>query len=170
MQKPLIRLLLWFGIMAILTVVAMSIWFIVWNGDQSTESLKWLQFLQTSATFLIPPILCAWLWDDHHRPFEWLKMNRGIRWQTAVLAILIMICAIPGINLLADWNSRIELPESLASIEQILNLWIILLHWMRMTKHRGRSISELQAQPYEAITQTETTGEDCGYLSVVPQS
>ena len=120
MQKPLIRLLLWFGIMAILTVVAMSIWFIVWNGDQSTESLKWLQFLQTSATFLIPPILCAWLWDDHHRPFEWLKMNRGIRWQTAVLAILIMICAIPGINLLADWNSRIELPESLASIEQIL--------------------------------------------------
>ena len=93
---------------------------IIWGGSQSTESLKWLQFIQTTATFLLPPILCAWLWDEEHKPFWWLRMDVPVQWQNILLAVVIMVCAVPGINLLADLNSRVELPKSLEFIEQIL--------------------------------------------------
>ena len=73
--------------------------------------------MQTVATFLLPPVLCAWLWDNNRKPFAWLKMDTAMSGQTALLAIGIMVCAIPAINLLADLNSRIELPESLSAIE-----------------------------------------------------
>lgn len=119
MRNILFRILLWLAVIAIFTLTAMGIWLIACNGSQSTESLKWLQFLQTIGTFTLPPILCAWLWNDH-KPFTWLKLNKGISWQTALFAIGIMICAIPAINLLADLNSRIVLPKSLDFIEQFL--------------------------------------------------
>ena len=106
--------------MSVLTVIAMGVWMIILGGSQSTESLKWLQFLQTVATFLLPSILCAWLWDEGHKPFRWLKMDVPVQWQNILLAVVIMICAVPGINLLADLNSRVELPKSLEFIEQIL--------------------------------------------------
>ena len=110
----------WLGIMAGLTILAMGIWYLALDGSQTTSSLKWLQLLQTLGTFLIPPILCAWMWDTNHRPFAWLKLNQKTHWSLFVIAVGIMVCAIPGINLLADLNSRVELPKSLDFIEQIL--------------------------------------------------
>ena len=120
MKRKLIQILLWLGAMSVLTAIAMGAWMIIWGGSQSTESLKWLQFIQTTATFLIPPILCAWLWDEEHKPFRWLRMDVPVQWQNILLAVVIMVCAVPGINLLADLNSRVELPKSLEFIEQIL--------------------------------------------------
>ena len=104
--------------MAVLTLLAIGGWLLI-DGSQSTASLKWLQFLQTVGTFLIPPFVCACLWDHDRQPLRWLHMNRVAHWQVFLLAIGIMLCAIPGINLLADLNSRIELPKSLDFIEQI---------------------------------------------------
>ena len=120
MDKGFTRFLFWLGIIAVLTACAMGIWVALGGDSSSTLSLKWLQFLQTTATFALPPILCAWVWSEGHRPFQWLRLDRGISWQMALLAIGIMVCAIPAINLLADLNSRIVLPKSLESIEQIL--------------------------------------------------
>lgn len=122
MQKPLIRILFWLGIMAVLTALAMGFWMVVWAGSQETESLKWLQFLQTTATFLLPPILGAWLWSESHHLLAWLKLDKGFSWDIALLAIGIMVCAVPAINLLADLNGRFELPKSLAFIEEKLKL------------------------------------------------
>ena len=59
------------------------------------------------------------MWDESRRPAHWLKMDKGAGWPVFLFAVLIMVCAIPGINLLADLNSRIVLPESLGFIEQI---------------------------------------------------
>ena len=124
-KKIFTRILIWVGIMAGLTLLAMVVWTLLFHGSQTTSSLKWLQFLQTIATFLIPPILCAWMWDERRHPFRWLKLScqpSAVSRQNSVvlflLAVGIMICAIPGINLLADWNSRIQLPKSLDFIEQ----------------------------------------------------
>ena len=122
MQKWFIRILVWLSVVAILTVLAMGIWMVVWGGSQATESLKWLQLLQTTATFLLPPVLCAWLWSENHHPLAWLKLDKGFSWEIALLAVGIMICAIPAINLLADLNGRVVLPKSLAFIEEKLKL------------------------------------------------
>ena len=119
-MKIFVRIVVWLGIMAGLTLLAMGIWYIALGGSQSTESLKWLQLLQTIGTFLLPPILCAWIWDANHKPFTWLKLDKGTDWKVLLICIAIMIVAIPGINLLADLNSRVSLPKSLESIEQIL--------------------------------------------------
>jgi hypothetical protein len=106
--------------MAVLTLIAMGLWYAGWHGSQATESLKWLQFLQTTGTFLLPPVLCAWLWSESRQPFQWLKMDAAPDGKILGLAVAIMVCAVPGINLLAEWNSHVQLPESLASIEQML--------------------------------------------------
>ena len=118
-MKLFTRIVTWLGIMAVLTLLAMGIWMLLSGDSQSTESLKWLQFAQMTATFLLPPVLCAWLWDENHKPFSWLKIDKGADGMLFMLAVGMMVCAVPAINLLADLNSRIELPESLASIEQI---------------------------------------------------
>ncbi|MBO7457572.1 MAG: CPBP family intramembrane metalloprotease [Paludibacteraceae bacterium] len=132
MQKRFLKILVWLGLMSVLTVLAMGAWMVIWHGSQSTESLKWLQLLQTMGTFLLPPILCAWLWDSNHQPFRWLHMDKGASWQVFALAVLIMICAIPAINLLADLNSRISLPDSMASIER----------WMRAMEENAAALTE----------------------------
>jgi len=120
MHKPLIRILYWLGFMALLTAIAMILWVVVSGGSHSTTSLKWLQFMQTIATFLLPSILGAWIWSEGHKPFTWLRLTQTTHWSHYLLAVGIMLCAVPGINFLADLNSRIVLPESLGFIEQIL--------------------------------------------------
>ncbi len=112
--------MIWLGLMAALTLAAMGIWYLVSGGSQTTESLKWLQFLQTLGTFLCPAILGAWIWSEDHRPFRWLRLTSMPGWQEFLLAIAIMVCALPAINLLADLNGQVELPESLDFIEQKL--------------------------------------------------
>ena len=119
MKKKFIQILEWLGIMAVLTVIALLGW-TIGGGNQTTASLKWLQFVQTVATFLLPPVICAWMWDAGRKPFQWLRLGRGAKAWVFVWAVAVMVCAIPGINLLADLNSRVELPESLDFIEQIL--------------------------------------------------
>ena len=118
MRYRFVQILVWLGIMAVLTLLAAGLWYAVLGNDQSTEGLKWLQLFQTVGTFLLPPICCAWIWDVDHKPFRLLQMDRGADWKLFLLAIGIMICAAPAINLLADWNSKVELPECLDSIEQ----------------------------------------------------
>ena len=109
--------------MAVLTLLAAGLWYAVLGNDQSTEGLKWLQLFQTIGTFLLPPICCAWLWDADHKPFSLLQMDRTADGKLFLLAIGIMICAIPAINLLADLNGRVKLPESLDFIEQKLKAY-----------------------------------------------
>ena len=106
--------------MAVLTALAMILWMLLSGGSRTTESLKWLQFVQTIATFLLPSILGAWLWSEGHKPLAWLRLTKTTHWSHYLLAIGIMLCAVPGINFLADLNSRVSLPESLGFIEQIL--------------------------------------------------
>ena len=119
MGKRLVRIVIWLGVMAALTLLCMGLWLAVFKGSRTTESLKWLQLMQTAGTFLLPPVLCAMLWDENRKPFSWLGLSVTPDWKTAVLAVGTMLAAVPAINLLADLNSRIDLPESLDSIERI---------------------------------------------------
>ena len=119
MKNRFVQILIWLGIMSVLTMLGMGLWLVFSGGSQTTESLKWLQLCQTLGTFLLPPIICAWIWDENRKPFRWLKMDQKVGWKSIVWAIGIMVLAIPAINLLADLNSRVDLPESLDFIEQI---------------------------------------------------
>ena len=112
------RIVVWIGLMIAFTMVVSVGWLLSDVDKTATSSLKWLQCIQTLSLFLLPALLCAWWWDGDHRPFRWLRMDRMISWHVVGLAALVMVCAIPGINLLADLNNRIVLPECLSSLEQ----------------------------------------------------
>lgn len=108
------KTLVWFALMAVFTTVMFIVWFI-WGDPQSVSSLKWLQLMQSFAVFVLPAICGAWLWSA--RPFEWLHLDRGFTWRTALYAIAIMIAALPGINLLSDLNRQLSLPAFLEPLE-----------------------------------------------------
>ena len=113
-----VRVVVWIGLMIAFTMVVSVGWLLSDVDKTATSSLKWLQCIQTLSLFLLPALLCAWWWDGDHRPFRWLRMDKMISWRVVGLAALVMVCAIPGINLLADLNNRIVLPECLSSLEQ----------------------------------------------------
>lgn len=112
-----VKLLQWFGTMALLTAVALVIYRFLPN-PQSVTSLKILQLLQTFSIFLLPPLIVAWLWS--RQPMEWLYLNRAVSWKTGALAVLLMVTALPAINLIAYWNQQMVFPEALAPLEQFL--------------------------------------------------
>ena len=117
-EKIFSRIVVWIGLMIAFTMVVSVGWLLSDVDKTATSSLKWLQCVQTLSLFLLPALLCAWWWDDDHRPFRWLRMDVKSAWRVVGLAALVMVCAIPGINLLADLNNRIVLPECLSSLEQ----------------------------------------------------
>ena len=117
MKRGIIKFLIWFGIMIGLVIMSAMIWSLIFGNSQTVTALKWLQFLQTAGMFLLPPVICAWIWDEYHRPLRWLKMDRGTHWVHFILAFGIMIVALPAINLFADLNSLIPLPESMVQSE-----------------------------------------------------
>ena len=113
-----VRVVIWLALIVFFMLVSMGVWMVCVSDQAAVGSLKWLQFLQTIGIFLLPALLGVWLLSDDHRPFHWLRMDRMISWRVVGLAALVMVCAIPGINLLADLNNRIVLPECLSSLEQ----------------------------------------------------
>lgn len=127
-EKTFSKIVLWVGLVIAFTMVVS--WLLGDVKNPSTSLLKWLQLVGVVVTFLLPPLLCAWVWEDKHRPFHWLRMDRMISWRVVGLAALVMVCAIPGINLLADLNgrilaelnNRIVLPECLSSLERFFRL------------------------------------------------
>lgn len=109
---------LWLAIMLLLTLIVMAIWTVLPINHQAIGSLKWFQFVQTLATFFVPPLIVAWLCSDN--PKRWLQFDAAPKWWMFVGAILVMIMALPGINLLADWNSRMSLPDWLKPLEDLM--------------------------------------------------
>ena len=117
MKQKLIQILVWLGLLFVGTVVSVMLWTLLFHGSTSVGAQKWLQFFSVIGTFLIPPIVCAYLWDADHRADRWLQMDRGTDWRHFVMAIGIMIVALPAINLFAYLNSLIPMPQSAIDAE-----------------------------------------------------
>lgn len=116
-SSTMVRLLLWFMIMVVLTMLVMVV-FYACPDHTSTLALKALQFFQTCATFLMPPFIVAYLFSE--RPLAWLGWRQPIVGREAVMATVLIVVAMPGINLLGYWNSQLSLPDCLAPLEAFL--------------------------------------------------
>ena len=120
MKKKFFQILIWLGILFGCTIVAVAVGMLLFRGNIGSEPggktpvyvEKWLQFIQVVGMFVAPPIICATIWDEHHQPQQWLKIDRGTDWTHFLMAVGIMIVAIPAINLFAYLNSLIPMPES----------------------------------------------------------
>lgn len=104
----------WLCCMVLLTMAAFALW-ILMPDKTSVESLKWFQFIQTTATFLLPPFLMAYLWSG--KPIKWLCLDQSVPMKSAIIAVCLMLVASPGINLLSYLNQQMTLPACFSGIE-----------------------------------------------------
>lgn len=90
---------------------------VIQNADspESIPILKFLQIFNTLGLFLIPAFLFAVLFKSN--PLSYLKLNRPIQVIAVFLVPLIFISYLPIINLSVEFNALLELPESLAFLE-----------------------------------------------------
>lgn len=95
---------------------------LITGGDLSDiNSIKLAQFIQSFGIFIISPFLMAYLWGE--RPLEYLRIDKAPAFTQIIPAVIIMLLAIPAINLLGEMNHAISFPESLSWLEnQLIDL------------------------------------------------
>ncbi|MGI5975813.1 MAG: CPBP family intramembrane glutamic endopeptidase [Paludibacter sp.] len=95
----------------------LSVW--ITKGDFSDiKALKLAQFFQSLGMFVIPPFILAYLWSEE--PLGYLRINRNPSGEYVLFAVIIMLVAIPAINLLGELNHAIPFPDSLSWLENYL--------------------------------------------------
>ena len=78
--------------------------------------LIWIQGISQLLMFLLPALLFAWIFEGRATTFFQTGMKK---WQAfpVLLAILLIIIAIPMIDFLTTWNESLHLPESMSQWE-----------------------------------------------------
>ncbi len=85
------------------------------SNDLYLDFVKYLQVLQGFSLFIIPSLIVAFLFKRNG--LDYLKLNKSIKPTSALLTILIIIVSLPFINMLADFNSKMQLPEMFSALE-----------------------------------------------------
>ena len=80
------------------------------------SKLKYLQIVNQFAIFIVPVILFALF--SGMPVHKYLKLHRRLPWLLMLLAVAIILLALPLINWLGEVNAALKLPQSLAGVEQ----------------------------------------------------
>lgn len=93
------------------------------NGGamQNLNLMRYMQVLQGISLFIIPAFFAAYLFSGNAVDYLRLGQAAPAKWFGAVL--LLMILAVPCINLMGALNEMISFPESLSGLEQKLKAY-----------------------------------------------
>lgn len=83
------------------------------------SELNLLRISQISSqilTFVLPPILYAYFFKE--KPMKYLGFNSIPLW--SLLGVALVLTIMPLNSVLAEWNSHIKLPESMAALDEII--------------------------------------------------
>ena len=144
--NTLIKILQWLGCMFLFSIIAGGCMFI-FPQPFSLSSLKWIQLFQAAAMFLLPPLCMAYLWST--KPLEWLQLSTPttkdfdsaekslspqgkLGGKLIILAIGIMLVALPAINMLSYLNQQMVLPAFLEPLEA----------WMKAKEESATQLTE----------------------------
>lgn len=86
------------------------------KASPNYEQLIWIQGISQLLMFLLPALLFAWLFEGRASTYFQTEIKQ---WQAfpVLLAILLIIIAIPMIDFLTTWNESLHLPESMSQWE-----------------------------------------------------
>lgn len=132
-----VKIIQWLGCILLLNVFAAGCIFL-FEQPLSVSSLKWIQFFQSAAMFLLPPLCMAYLWSK--QPLEWLKVKGEKELKGEMLkvkgegvwAVVLMLVALPAINLLAHINEQMALPAFLEPLEA----------WMKTQEETAKNLTD----------------------------
>jgi membrane protease YdiL (CAAX protease family) len=120
MKKLLIALLLIFSAFVGLIVLMGALALLAPAWSSSTEGLLFMQGFQTIALFGVTAFVGVWYTEDREDPIEKMLLKKGLTLKQGAIAILFAVAALPMISLLAEWNKGMELPQFLASMEEMM--------------------------------------------------
>lgn len=80
--------------------------------------MKIIQSASSIGVFILPALFLAFTFSDSWTGFLQLKNSSSIR--TYLFVTLLMLAAVPFINLMAEWNSRLSLPAALHGLEEAM--------------------------------------------------
>ena len=124
-----VKVIQWIGCILVCSMIAAgSIFF--FEQPLSVTALKWVQFFQSTAMFLLPPLCVAYLWSQE--PMKWLRASEFQGFKVSGSAILLMLVALPAINLLSYWNQQMSLPAFLEPLEL----------WMKTSEESAKVLTE----------------------------
>ena len=98
--------------------------------SQDVVALKWMQLIQMVSIFLLPALCMAYLWSE--KPLQYLHI-RSTKLSYAVFAILLILVAMPAINLFGAINQKMTLPAFLEPLET----------WMRTREDAAAQVTDL---------------------------
>ena len=112
------KLIVWLGCIFVMFSVTVLVIALITQGNPLPDIniLKWMQFLQTIALFLLPSLMLAYLCAQ--APVSWLQLGRKVDRKVFLWAVGIMLVALPAINMLADINQQMVLPTWLSGVEE----------------------------------------------------
>ncbi|MGC9470713.1 MAG: CPBP family intramembrane glutamic endopeptidase [Bacteroidales bacterium] len=94
------------------------------------DMLRFLQVVQSLGLFIIPSLLLAYLLSSH--PGHFLGFRHRPGWPVWITGGLVLIVAIPLINVLAEWNMAVRFPDFLEGVEE----------WMRSREEEASRLTE----------------------------
>ncbi|HNP97894.1 MAG TPA: CPBP family intramembrane metalloprotease [Bacteroidia bacterium] len=102
--------------------------------------LKLVQTISAIGTFVVPPFLIAYLIDPE--PLTFLGVNKMANLRSIVMVVLVVMAAVPVINLLGELNSSMHLPGFLKAVED----------WMRDSEDRAAGLTKAFLEMPDATT------------------
>jgi membrane protease YdiL (CAAX protease family) len=93
------------------------------NGGamQNLHLMRYMQTLQGISLFIVPAFFAAYLFSGNAPAYLELRQTAPAKWFGAVLLLVVM--AVPCINLMASLNEMISFPESFSGLEQRLKAY-----------------------------------------------
>lgn len=101
-----------------------------YNNPNVILGLKIAQTVSAIGTFILPAFAFSKLVSNDAAGF--LKINAKPKIQALILVPFLMIAALPLINWMAEWNSRMIFPEFLFGLEQ----------WMKNAEEEAKQLTE----------------------------
>ncbi len=106
---------------------------------ENIRILKYLQVVQSTGLFIVPPFVLAWLF--HGKIAAYLNMDKKPDISSLFLVAAMIIIALPFINFIGEWNMQMQFPEWLSGMER----------WMKNAEENAAELTE-------AFLKVETTG------------
>ena len=79
------------------------------------DLLRGMQFLQTLGLFLLPAVICAWLFSDNYK--EYLRIDQPVYPSVAIWTVISIIVAVPFLNWTYSLNQQMVFPEAFKGLE-----------------------------------------------------
>lgn len=119
------RVIMFISVSMIGLFIAAVLSTIIMMRGQTATTLRIATLINDIIMFVMPPVICAVVYS--YRPAEYLRVASAPGPTPLILAVGTMICSIPMMNMIIEWNEGLSLPSSLAAMES----------WMREAEQRA---------------------------------